>query len=492
MKSRFAIFSASFAIAISSATGQEVAPKIFVDPNPPKFSEPKPGVFDGAKDFAELTYHAAPKPLAKGAVTAEFPRFLGPSDDGKSPETHLLAKFPEGGLKPVWEMRKGTGYTSAIIVNDRLFLFDRIGDEETLQCLDPLTGKEFWRTGYPIEYRDRYGFSNGPRASAVVDGGKVYTIGVTAILSCHDVSSGSVLWRRDLTADFELPTYFFGYGSCPIIYDGKIILNLGGKGNLAVAAFDQHTGKLVWGTQHEWRASYASPLIKKLRGDDRLLVFAGGESDPPTGGLLCIDPKIGTLFDSFPWRAPKFESVNGSNPVALGENRVYISEAYVIGGVCLELTENLKWKEVWKAPFAGSHWTTPQVLDGNIYAFRGRNEPDAWLVGYNGKTGDELWRKETLWQEKLPGGRDYNLSYFRGCMLHADGRNYALGELGTLGILKFSEEGYEEIDRTQLFFAQSTWSLPVISKGLLYISQHQTDFVSKTPARLICYDLRGE
>ncbi len=466
----------------------------FTDPNPPEVKEPGSGEDSGEPEaFEALTYHAAPKPLAEGAVTADFPRFLGPTDDGKSPETHLLAKFPEGGPKIVWEMEKGTGYTSPVIVGDRLAFFDRIGDEETLQCLDPLTGKEYWRSSYPIEYRDRYGFSNGPRASAVIDSGKVYTVGVTAILSCHDLNTGTVLWRRDLMSEFGIPTYFFGYGTCPIVYDGKIIMNLGGKGELAVAAFDQHTGKLVWGTKHEWRASYASPVVKKLRGEDRLLVFAGGESDPATGGLLCIDPQTGELFDAFPWRAPKFESVNGSTPVVLGGNRVYISDAYEIGGVCLELTEDLKWKEVWKAPFLGSHWTTPQVIDGNIYAFRGRNEPDAWFVGYKAETGEELWKKETLWTQEIPGSdREYNLSYFRGCMLHADKRVYALGELGTLAIMDLSAEGYEELDRAQLFLARSTWSLPVLSKGLLYVSQHEPDFITKKPQRIICYDLRGE
>ena len=40
-----------------------------------------------------------------------------------------------------------------------------------------------------------------------------------------------------------------------------------------------------------------------------------------------------------------------------------------------------------------------------------------------------------------------------------------------------------------LFFARATWSLPVLHRGLLYISQHEPD-MDNNPPRLICYDLR--
>ena len=49
---------------------------------------------DEAKEWDGLTFHAAPKPLAKGASTENWPRFLGPHDDATTGETNLLAAFP--------------------------------------------------------------------------------------------------------------------------------------------------------------------------------------------------------------------------------------------------------------------------------------------------------------------------------------------------------------------------------------------------------------
>ncbi len=45
--------------------------------------------------LGRLDYHAAPQKLPAGAVVAEWPRFLGPNNDASSPETKLLATWPE-------------------------------------------------------------------------------------------------------------------------------------------------------------------------------------------------------------------------------------------------------------------------------------------------------------------------------------------------------------------------------------------------------------
>lgn len=463
----------------------------FADPAPPEVHEVKALKSPPeARDFDELTYFATPKELSPEAKTSDWPRFLGPSDNAKTTETHLLDQIPEGGLKRVWEMEKGSGYTSPVVVEEKLVFFDRVGDEEVITCHDPETGRRFWSFRYGVEYSDRYGFHNGPRASAVIDSSKVYTLGVTSHLTCLDLETGTLIWQRSLADEFPLAGYFFGHGCCPLVHDGKVIVPMGTEDGMSVGAFDQNTGKLVWGTKHEWNAAYASPISARLQGKDRILVFAGGESEPATGGLLSIDPETGALDDAYPWRANKYESVNGSTPVAVGDNQVYISDAYQIGGIMLKMNESMKWEEVWRAPEFGLHWNTPLLLGNHLYGFRGRNEPDAWLAAYNIDNGEQAWMADPEWVIQTPTGRDYRMKFFRGSLLHADDRTYALGELGSFAILKLNPEGVEILDQTELFYAYATWSLPVIHRGLLYISQHDTDPWNDTPPRLICYDLR--
>ena len=462
----------------------------FTDPAPPASIAPPTGkATPEAKTFPGLTFHAAPKPLAGDAVTADWPRFLGPSDDGKTPETHLLERFPEDGLKKVWEMEKGRSYTSPTIAGGKMVVFNRFGDEEVIQCLEPETGRQFWSHAYPTSYRDRYGFNNGPRASAVIAGEYVFTLGAESVLTCLDLANGTRLWQRRLAEEFDRLPYFFGHGCAPLVHGGRVIVPLGTADGLSVAAFEVATGKLAWGTRHTWQAGYASPIVTPLQGKETLLVFAGDDSDPPVGGLLAIDPEDGTLLDAFPWRPDKYESVNGSTPIAVGENRVFLSASYDKGGVLLKFNDAGKWEELWRTPGFGLHWATPLLLDGHLYGFHGRNEPDALFKSVEVATGKENWSSDPEFRVAGPSGRDYRMKYFRGSLLQADGRTWALGEFGTLGILKLTPAGFEELDRTQLFLARATWSLPVLHRGLLYVAQHEED-MDGTPPRLICYDLR--
>ena len=46
------------------------------------------------------------------------------------------------------------------------------------------------------------------------------------------------------------------------------------------------------------------------------------------------------------------------------------------------------------------------------------------------------------------------------------------------------------VARTWLFAAQESWTLPVLSRGLLYVTQHTRDLINGAPPRLLCYDFR--
>ena len=142
--------------------------------------------------FEELTFHAAPKPLPKGAVTEDWPRFLGPTHNAVSRETKLLKTWPAAGPMLVWEMETGSGFASPSILNNRLVFFHRVGDKATVECLDPETGKRYWQFSYSSEYRDRYGFNNGPRCAPVLDDGRAYVFGVEGKLHCLDLATGQV------------------------------------------------------------------------------------------------------------------------------------------------------------------------------------------------------------------------------------------------------------------------------------------------------------
>jgi outer membrane protein assembly factor BamB len=213
---------------------------------------------------------------------------------------------------------------------------------------------------------------------------------------------------------------------------------------------------------------------------------------------LSVLPQDGKIEDAFFWRARRFPSVNASSPVVVGENRVFISQAYVDrdspcnGGVMLEMTAERKWKEVWKAPDFGCHWMTPVLHEGHLYAFSGEKENNCDLVCYEAATGKKIWSERPEWNTPYPkSGGDIPISFKRASLLRVDGRFLCLGEWGTLAWLDLSPKGVKILSKCQPFLAQQSWSLPVLSRGLLYVSQHETDELTGAKNRVICYDIRA-
>ena len=465
--------------------------KKFTDPAPPKAA-----TAIGAKAVpapnADVTRHKKPGALQKNAVTEDWPSFLGASHNGISRETRISKKFPSSGPPLVWEMTKGTGYSSPALAGDKLVFLHRRLKQEIVDCLHPETGERYWQHSYPTSFEDRYGYNNGPRSSPVIDGDRVYVVGAEGVLHCLHLPSGQVLWRRQLRDEFKVPQDFFGVASTPLVEGELLIVNVGAPGGPCVIGLDKMTGQMRWGAGTEWGGSYASPIPAVIHGKRRVFVLAGAESQPPTGGLLMIDPATGAVDFTFPWRSKSYESVNASCPVITG-NYVFVSASYKTGGAMLEITPDFKHKVLWTTPEFGLHFNTPIHKDGYLYGFDGRNEPDASLACIEVKTGKVAWRTSLEWKEIFQAGgqqREQMMSPYRGNLLHVDGRFLVLGEMGHLLWMDLNPGGFKEVSRAWLFAARETWSLPVLSRGLLYVVQHSKDVLRNQGPRLLCYDLR--
>lgn len=467
--------------------------RTFVDPVPPSTPPVVHAPIPLAQKNADVTFFTAPKPLAKGAVTEDWPCFLGPRHNGSSAETKLLHHFPPGGPPRVWEMRKGEGYAQPVISGDRLILFHRVADQEVVDCLKASTGERFWGYAYPTAYQDRYGYCNGPRSSPAIAGDWVYAYGAQGKLHCLNLRTGKVRWKRDLLREFHIPQNFFGVGASPLIEQDRVILNLGAPGGPCVAAFDCATGKLLWGAGDQWGPSYASPVPATVHGKRRVFVFAGGESRPPSGGLLCIDPANGHIDFKFPWRGNRRESVNASSPVVMG-NQVFISECYGSGGAMLDVLADGSCKVAWTNPNFGTHFMTAIPREGYLYGIDGHGPDDAFFCCVDSKSGKEMWRTQPEWPQTVKtrtGARQTTLGTYRCNLLMIDGSCLCLGEYGHLLWIDLNPRGYKELDRAWLVPASETWTPPVVSRGLLYICQN-TPGSAGEPPRILCYDLRGK
>ena len=415
---------------------------------------------------------------AVSARAGDWPHFLGASYTQTSAETGLLHDLPKEGPRKIWEYAKGSGHSAPAVSGGRVVLFHTRDAEETIDCLDAATGERQWRFAYAAKSNGQYGAGVGPRTNPVVSDRRVFTLGSGAMLHCIDLASGAVVWKRDLSREYKLLPTFFGQGGTPFVHAGRLIVPLGTEDGKSLVALDPATGKETWAAKHAWGSSYSSPIPATLHGRDCILAFQGGMDDPPTGGLLVIDEKSGDILSATPHRAKMFASVSVSSPVAAG-NRIYVSEAYTEGGVCVEIAPDFSARAVWQAPKFDTYLVTALAHEGCLYAFGGMHQQNAELACYDIASGKELWRDDL-------GGK-----FQRASLLRADGAFLCLGENGDLAWLDLSRKGAAIKSQAKLFHAPETWSPPVLSNGRLLVCQNQPGSAGTKP-RLVCYDLKGK
>ena len=205
-----------------------------------------------------VTPSTAALPVSAPAVrgTSDWPGFLGPTGDGRSPETGIPSTWPKSGPRLLWKVPIGSGYAPPSIANGLLYSFDRRGDSNRLTCRDAATGEEKWHYECPTEYVDQYGYDGGPRCCPVIDDGRVFIFGAEGVLTCVDATNGQQVWQVDTAATFNVIQNFFGVASTPIVDGDRLIVAVGGSppepppddirtlksNNSAIVAFEKRPG----------------------------------------------------------------------------------------------------------------------------------------------------------------------------------------------------------------------------------------------------------
>jgi outer membrane protein assembly factor BamB len=230
-------------------------------------------------------------------------------------------------------------------------------------------------------------------------------------------------------------------------------------------------GRVQWKTW-EKQASYSTPTVATIHGQRHVLCLT-------RQGLVSLNPTNGAVNFSFWFRSPANDSVNAMNPIVV-DDQIFISAAYYkIGSVLLRVkADGHAVEEVWRSTALEIHWSTPIYHDGFLYAFSGRNEPDARFRCVEFKTGKLMWDRDERWASH---STPQPVVYGRGSCIMADGKLIALGEGGLLGLFKINPEKPEEISRWQVpQLHHPCWAAPVLANQRLFL---------RSEDRLVCLDI---
>ena len=379
----------------------------------------------------------------------DWPQFRGPARDGTVPGRATIEPFPSSGPELVWQRQVGSGFSAPAVARGRVVLFHRQGGQEVVEAHHATDGEAIWKFAYETRYRDDFGFDNGPRATPVIDEGKVFTFGAQGMLHCLDFETGRKIWAVETHREFGVRKGFFGAASTPLVIEGRVLANVGGSDGAGIIALDGETGETVWrATDHE--ASYSSPVAARLDGRMMAIFFT-------REGLAVLDPATGEVMYERRWRSRSHASVNAATPIVMGDI-VFLSASYGTGSIAMKLC-NRKVEELWSGEdVIDNHYSSCVLAGGTLFGFHGRQEYGQSFRAADLPNGKVLWSHDGI---------------RAGSVSRVGDRLLLLLESGELLMVAASREKFEVLARAQVL-ARETRAFPAIADGLFFARDKDT------------------
>jgi outer membrane protein assembly factor BamB len=140
-------------------------------------------------------------------VAAEdWNQWRGPNRTGIFTGFAVPDSLPEK-LTQVWKVEVGVGHSSPVISGKTVFLITRVTEDEVVAAYDLETGKLIWKDSYSAPYTMNPAaipHGKGPKSTPLIAQGKLFTFGISGILSAYDAGKGKLLWRNDFTKEFPV------------------------------------------------------------------------------------------------------------------------------------------------------------------------------------------------------------------------------------------------------------------------------------------------
>jgi len=393
--------------------------------------------------------------LLRATTAADWPQWRGPGRDGLAPGVALPEKLPAQ-LPKAWEVEVGEGHSSPVVAGDRVIVLSRQGGDEVVQCLNLGDGKTLWRDSYPAPFEPRRAarsHGKGPFSTPTIADGKVYTLGIRGVLSCYDLASGKLLWRKDYTKELKRPYPTWGAANSPLLTDKVCILSVGSKGESAFVAFEKDTGKEIWKSNIDG-AAYSSPILARLAGKEQIVLLL-------EHNLVGVEAASGKLL----WKIPfvvRYE-MNIITPV--------IRQDMVIVSGYREPTIGVKVRAdgaevIWKNERESMFMSSPVLRDGHLYGLSDRG--GGTLVCLDASTGTTKWSS--------PGGQGKYAS-----LALAGDKLLVLTTRGELILVKASPDAYTELSRCKVT-NRPVWAHIALTERNILVKDKTHLLCFKTPA----------
>jgi outer membrane protein assembly factor BamB len=376
-----------------------------------------------------------PIALALVSRAEDWPQWRGPRRDGVWHETGILQSFPPDGLKILWRVPVGVGFSSPVVAQNKVYVTDsyvtRTNARENVRCFDAATGKTNWVHSYNVVYPE-YGADPdhpfGPVATPVVADGKIFNYGRISDLLCLDAVTGRVLWSHNLPKEYDTTEDLRGPNSSPIVESNLVIIFIAKSPQISIVAFDKDSGREVWEALDEI-PSNTSPIVIDFAGRRQLIVWA-------YKSVAALDPATGRIL----WRQEIPPWGNYAVPTP-----VWKDDLLLLSGLMLKLQRDkpgaaVLWPdEMRPLHIYASDTSTPLLQDGLAFIPTRKGE----VLCLDAITGKQLWQTNGISESN--NGASIHITAvpsIRAAFLFTD--------RGDLILSRLNASGYQELGRFHL------------------------------------------
>lgn len=473
--------------------------------------------------------------LTSGLVgfAADWPQFLGPERNGQSAETGFDWDWSRSRPRAVWKVEIGTGFSSPIVVGDRVFTLVSRKQRDFAIALDKRDGREVWAVELGPTFLDRQRQGPGPRATPTwVDGRLICLLPLGDLLSL-DAATGDLIWRVNVLGLGRIrtrkdETLYWGHSASPLVMGEQILVQPGDDHGHSVMSIHLADGKLLWSLGRD-PMGYGSPTMIELEGR-AVAVIVTGQS------LLLIDPErdaarvqaekaeraersatAGKIKDPTGIRRPGKRLVTDDS--AEGDENPRSGGAATAKGKPDGSRDNVDSLQdsrlLWRVPIGNQYdcncatpvWHQGELIMSAAYGtgslllnfdqWADSRQPIVrWkskqlqsqfatpiplgdsLYGCHGDLGIATFRCISLktgrlqWQARGPG---------KCTMVAAEGHAICLSEEGDLTVVQLDPERYIERGRMEQVLQPRAWAPPALADGRLYIRDQR---------HLVCLELQ--
>lgn len=375
-------------------------------------------------------------------ASTDVTQWRGPNRDGVVQGFTAPQAWPETLVKR-WTVEVGAGYATPLVVGNRVFVFSRLGENETMTALDGDSGKVVWQQSYPAPFAMNpatKAHGPGPKSTPVYFNGRLYSIGMTGVVTAWDAASGKQVWQKPGTG---VAMEYTSHSFSPLVDAGHVIFHVGGKDKGALTAFDLTTGVVRW----SWAGDgpgYASPIVANLGGTRQIIV-------PTQAKLVSVDAATGALL----WERPLVHqfSSNAITPIVYGQ-------AVIVAGTgpLMEIAvarRGTQWttEQVWENTELPLRFTTAVLAGDTLFGMSGRNAGQYYAM--DARSGKALWTSDGRQAAHASIARSGDLVL----SLESDGE---------LVVLRNSATAFEPLRRYKVADTE-TWAQPAFSGNRILV-----------------------